>query len=68
MTPAITCPGCGDQHDGREALCGVCWSGVPAAHRAAVRKAQKAVGYNPASARARTDLDVAIAAAMGATR
>lgn len=63
-----TCPGCGLGSDGREALCGACWSTVPAAYRAAVRRAQKAVGYNPASARARNDLDVAIAAAMGAAR
>lgn len=65
---APMCPGCGLSSDGREVLCGVCWSAVPAAHRAVVRKAQRAVGYNPASARARSRLELAIASAVGASR
>lgn len=68
MTPPQACPGCGLTSDGREALCGVCWSAVPAPYRAAVRRAQKAVGYNPASRAAQANLQLAIAAATGAMR
>lgn len=68
MSGRPLCPGCGLSSDGREALCGVCWSGVPTAARAGIRRAQKAVGYNPASAHARDELDLAIAAAVGAIR
>ena len=68
MTPPLICPGCGLGSDGRHALCGVCWSGVPGKLRAAIKRAQKAVGYNPASAKARAELDMAIAAATGALR
>lgn len=68
MTPALSCPGCGLSSDGRQALCGVCWSGVPGKHRTEVRNAQKALGYNPASARAQKALQLAIADAVGAIR
>lgn len=68
MTPSLPCPGCGLSSDGREALCGVCWTGVPGKYRTAVRNAQKALGYNPASARAQEALQLAIADAVGASR
>jgi hypothetical protein len=68
MAPATACPGCGLDGEGREALCGACWTDVPGKHRTAVRNAQKALGYNPASARAQKTLQLAIADAVGAMR
>ena len=62
------CPGCGLDSDGREAVCGVCWSAIPAPNRAAIRRAQKAMGYNPASVKAQEALQVAIATGIGAIR
>lgn len=62
------CPSCGLESDGREALCGVCWTEVPTKERNDVRKAQKAVGYNPASWKARAVLEQAVADAVGAMR
>lgn len=64
----VICPGCGLSSDAREALCGVCWSEIPTAHRSTIRAAQRALGYNPASPRAQRDLQLAIANAMGAAR
>lgn len=68
MAPAQRCPGCGLTSDGREALCGACWTEVPARHRALVRRAQRKVGYNPASVQAQQQMQVAIANAVGAAR
>lgn len=68
MTPKIKCPGCGLTSDGREAVCGACWSGIPGPNRAEIRRAQKAMGYNPASLKAQATLSKAIANGIGAIR
>lgn len=67
MTPT-RCAGCGLTSDGREVVCGVCWSGIPGEHRRKVHAAQKGLGYNPASQRAQAQLAQAIADALGAIR
>lgn len=64
----LKCRGCGLSSDGREVVCGDCWSGIPGVHRRRVHAAQKALGYNPASARAQAALQQAIADALGAIR
>lgn len=65
MTPA--CPCCGKAEQlGREALCSLCWNQVPQKYRTAVQRAQKAIGYNPASAKVQAALEAAIADACGA--
>lgn len=68
MTPPRPCPGCTLDHTGTEALCGDCWTGIPGRHRAAVRAAQKDLGYNPASPRLQRLLDIAIVNAVAAKR
>lgn len=68
MTPS-PCPCCGKSEGlGTEPLCSLCWNQVPGRFRTAVHKAQKALGYNPASSRVRADLELAIADACGAIR
>lgn len=63
MTPPA-CPCCGKAEQlGREVLCSLCWNQVPQKHRTAVQRAQKAIGYNPASARRQDELKAAIAIA-----
>lgn len=68
MTPPTPrpCPCCGGAHIGREPLCSLCWNLVPGKYRTAVYQAQKALGYNPASARVQEQLRLAIANACGA--
>lgn len=62
------CTGCGLDHVGNEALCSVCWSAIPGKYRTAIRAAQKALGYNPASKRLQDAFDQAIAAGTGAIK
>ncbi len=60
-TPATPCPCCGGPQIGREALCSLCWNQVPQRLRTAVARAQKAIGYNPASNARQIELQTAIA-------
>lgn len=66
MSPLPTCLCCGDPKIGREPLCSLCWNLVPGKYRTAVYKAQKDLGYNPASVRVQEQLSLAIANACGA--
>lgn len=61
---APACPCCGGEQIGRDVLCSLCWTGVPQKYRAAVHKAQKALGYNPASAKRQDELKYAIRVAI----
>lgn len=66
MTGRRLCRCCGLDHHGRDVLCSVCWQLVPAKLRAAIYSAQRALGYNPASAARQAELEQAIADACGA--
>lgn len=64
----LACPGCGNVVDwAKEPFCRECWGKIPASMRRALHVAQKALGYNPASPKAREAFDVALADAAGCT-
>lgn len=62
--PSCVC--CGGEQIGKEPLCGECWSQVPQRLRTAVYKAQKDLGYNPASPKVLAAYRQALADACGA--
>lgn len=63
-----TCPSCGKRPEPRRVICMACWSLVPLPARRAIDVAWKALRARPTSAELQRDYDLAIAAAVEATR